>query len=145
MKVTVRSIRKADVSDMVRIEREITGSSRLDALEEMLQDHLSHGDPELLLGAEVEGKLVGFLIGEIRPWEFGEDEAIAWIEVVGVDPKFQGRGIGRQLGEAFLRNLREKGSMRVRTMVPWDSGDLITYFKALGFDRSNFIALERSN
>ncbi len=68
---------------------------------------------------------------------------MAWIKVVGVHPRHQGKGIGRKLGEAFLENLKAKGSVRMRTLVPWDSGDLITYFKALGFDRSQYVVLER--
>ncbi|MFQ5837268.1 MAG: GNAT family N-acetyltransferase [Thermoplasmata archaeon] len=144
MKVIVRSVGEADIPEMVRIEKEITKSSKVGALERILHNYTNYGDPDLILAAEADDNFVGFLIGEIRPWEFGEDEEIAWIKVVGVDPKYQGRGIGKRLGEAFLRNLKAKGIRKVRTMVEWDSGDLITYFKTLGFDRSNFIALERT-
>ncbi len=143
MEVSVRSVGESDVPEMVRIEREITSSAQIGPLERILREHIRHGDPDLLLGADAEGRLVGFLVGEIRPWEFGEEEEVAWIKVVGVDPKYQGQGIGKRLGEAFLRNLRAKGIKKVRTLVAWDAGDVITYFKALGFDRSNFIALER--
>jgi ribosomal protein S18 acetylase RimI-like enzyme len=144
MEIKVRSIGEADIPSMVRIEGEITSSQRLDSLERTLREHIQRGDPDLLLGAEADGRLVGFLIGEIRSWEFGEDEEVGWIKVVGVDPKYQGRGIGKRLGEAFLRSLESRGITRVRTMVEWDAGDVITYFKSLGFDRSNFIALERT-
>ncbi len=144
MNVSVRSITEVDIPDVVRIEREITGSPQVRTLEAILRHYIHHGDPDLLLAADADGKLVGLLIGEIRPWEFGEDEEVAWVKVVGVDPKHQGQGIGKQLGEAFVEKLRAKGIERIRTLVPWDSGDLITYFKALGFDRSHFVALERS-
>lgn len=143
MRVTLRSVREADIQEMVRIERTITGSARGSLLDGILHDYLERGDPDLVLAAEAEGRLVGFLVGEIRPWEFGEDEEVAWIKVVGVDPKYQGQGIGRMLGDAFMEKLRKKGVKRLRTLVPWDSGDLITYFKALGFDRSKYVVLER--
>lgn len=143
MKVTLRIVRKADIDEMVRIERAITGSAKVSLLEGILHDYLERGDPDLILAAEVEDKLVGFLVGEIRPWEFGEDEDVAWIKVVGVDPKHQGQGIGKTLGESFVDRLRKRGIKRLRTLVPWDSGDLITYFKALEFRRSQFVVLER--
>ncbi len=143
MQVAVRRVTEADIPEMVRIEREITQSSQVSSLEGILHEYTDRGDPDLLVAAESEGKLVGFLVGEIRPWEFGEDEEVAWIKVVGVDPKHQGRGIGKMLGEAFAEKLRGKGIKRLRTLVPWDSGDLITYFKALEFDRSRFTVLER--
>lgn len=143
MKVIVRSVGESDIPEMVRIEGEITGSTEVSALERILHDYLDHGDLDLIIAADVDRKLVGFLVGEIRPWEFGEDEEVAWIKVVGVDPRYQGRGIGKQLGEAFLKSLKSKGIRRLRTLVPWDSGDLITYFKALDFERSRFVVLER--
>ncbi len=143
MTVTVRSLVQADIPAMVDIERAITHSVELEALERTLQAYIHQGDADLLLGAETDDELIGFLIGELRPWEFGEEESVAWIKVVGVHPRHQGKGIGRKLGEAFLENLKAKGSVRMRTLVPWDSGDLITYFKALGFDRSQYVVLER--
>lgn len=143
MTVTVRSLTQADIPAMVDIERAITQSVELEALERTLMAYLSQGDPDLLLGAEEANEFVGFLIGELRPWEFGEEASVAWIKVVGVHPRHQGKGIGRKLGEVFMKNLKAKGSVRMRTLVPWDSGDLITYFKALGFDRSSYVALER--
>lgn len=144
MSGTVRDVRSEDLSEILRIEKEITGSRQMEILEELLRHYLDRGDPDLLLAAESEGQLVGFLMGEIRPWEFGEDEKVAWIKIVGVDPHHQGHGIGKQLGEEFVNRLQSRGIHRLRTLVPWDSGDLITYFQALGFDRSHFIVLERA-
>ncbi len=143
MQVRVRNVTEADIPEMVRIERDITKSSQVSSLEGILREFVDRGDPELLMAAESEDELVGFLVGEIRPWEFGEDEEVAWIKVVGVDPKHQGQGIGKMLGETFVERLRERGIRRLRTLVPWDSGDLITYFKALEFDRSQFTVLEK--
>ncbi|RPJ10835.1 MAG: GNAT family N-acetyltransferase, partial [Desulfobacteraceae bacterium] len=39
---------------------------------------------------------------------------------------------------------REKGIKDVYTSVRWDSVDLLSFFKTLGFDRSNFINLKKS-
>ncbi|HLA46990.1 MAG TPA: GNAT family N-acetyltransferase, partial [Thermoplasmata archaeon] len=68
---------------------------------------------------------------------------VGWIKVVGVDPAFQGQGVGKALGEALLKYFKEKGVERVRTLVEWHAGDMIAYFKSIGFDRSDLIPLER--
>ncbi len=62
---------------------------------------------------------------------------------MGVDPDFQRRGIGRKLGEALLEHFARRGIKRVRTMAEWYTGDLISYFKSLGFNMLNMIPLEK--
>ena len=68
---------------------------------------------------------------------------MGWIKTVGVDPAFQGHGVGKALGDALLKHFREKGVARVRTLVEWHAGDMIAYLKSIGFDRSDLIPLEK--
>lgn len=126
-----------------RIERELGLAE--DEVPEYFQYNIDigQGDPPASLGAEVDGELVGFIIGEIRAWEFGHGERVGWIRALGVDPRYQGRGIGRRLGEELLRNFRMRGIKRVRTMVDWYAGELISYFKSFGFELLNMIPLEK--
>lgn len=126
-----------------RIEEEqgIAERERLTYLEETAYHRIEQHQP--CLGAEVNGRLVGFALGEVRSWEFGSGEKTGWIEVVGVDPEFWGLGIGRRLGQALLEQFSEKGVMRVRTLVDSYSGELIAYFRSLGFQILNMLPLEK--
>jgi ribosomal protein S18 acetylase RimI-like enzyme len=54
-----------------------------------------------------------------------------------------GRGIGASLAEEIFKFYRSKGIENVYTSVRWDSTDLLSFFKTLGFDRSNFINLRK--
>lgn len=76
----------------------------MEYLKETAVYHLQRDDPLLNLGAEIDGKLVGFVFAEIRLWEFGRGEKTGLIKVLGIDPEYQGRGIGRKLGETLLRS-----------------------------------------
>ncbi|TET78036.1 N-acetyltransferase [candidate division TA06 bacterium] len=78
----------------------------------------------------------------MRAWEFGQREKTGWIKVLGVDPEYQGMGAGRKLGEALLSNFKASGVARVRTLVNWYEGDLLSYFRTLGFNTLNIIPLE---
>jgi ribosomal protein S18 acetylase RimI-like enzyme len=98
--------------------------------------------PSLQLGAEQQGELVGFIVGELRAWEFGVGEQTGWIKVLAVAPEYQRRGIGWRLGEALLRQLRQRGICRVRTLVDSYSGELIAYFQSVGFQILNMIPLK---
>lgn len=84
-------------------------------------------------GAEVEGKLVGFVLADIRPWEFGRRAHVGWIIALGVDPKAQGHGIGKLLGERVLEQFKRLGVSRVQTLVEPETSSLEPYFKSLGF------------
>lgn len=84
-------------------------------------------------GAEVDSRLVGFVLADIRPWEFGRRAHVGWIISLGVDPKAQGQRIGRMLGERVLDQFRRLGVSRVQTLVAPETASLEPYFKSLGF------------
>ena len=90
--------------------------------------------------AEIKGKVVGFMISYITYGNFGADRC-AWIARFGVDPKWMGQGIGKRLAEEIFKVYKEKGVKEVFTSVRWDATDILSFFKTLGFERSNFINL----
>jgi ribosomal protein S18 acetylase RimI-like enzyme len=147
--VTVRMLDLQDLDAILRIEekiekeKKIEDAERMEYLKETAAYHLKHGDPLFNLGAEMDGKLVGYVFAEIRLWEFGRGEKTGWIKVLGVDPEYQRSGIGQKLGETLLDHFKRKNVKKVRTLVDWHEGQLISYFKSLGFDILNMIPLER--
>jgi len=96
--------------------------------------------PHTCLIAEIDGEVGGFIVGCIKDWGFGVERA-GWIELVGVNPRHMGEGIGKKMGEYLLNYFRKEGIENIYTSVKWDSGDLIAFFKSIGFDKSNFINL----
>ena len=147
--VKIRPLSLDNIKDIVRIEKRIEGKlgiineERMEYLKETTRYNIERSDPMMSLGAELDENIVGFIIGEIRIWEFGIGEKTGWIRILGVDPDFQRRGIGRKLGEALLEHFERRGIKRVRTMAEWYTGDLISFFKSLGFNMLNMIPLEK--
>jgi len=147
--VKIRPLSLDNIKDIVRIEKRIEGKlgiineERMEYLKEATRYNIERSDPMMSLGAELDGNIVGFIIGEIRIWEFGIAEKTGWIRILGVDPDFQRRGIGRKLGEALLEHFERRGIKRIRTMAEWYTGDLISFFKSLGFNMLNMIPLEK--
>jgi len=62
---------------------------------------------------------------------------------MGVHPKHMGQDIEARLACEIFKYYRPEGFSRVYTSVRWDSTDLLSFFKTLGFDRSNFINLAK--
>ena len=142
MSVTVRRMRTQDAEDVMRIDEKITGRPHEAQWESRIIEHVT-GNPLGCLVAEAEGKVVGFILGDIRGWEFAIPKS-GWIEIVGVAPEFQGKGVARALIEKLHVYFRNHNVERVMTMVNWNDGGLVTFFRALGFERSQFIILEKA-
>ena len=106
---------------------------------ELIQRHAERKE-DLCFVAEVDGKVVGFMVSYILT--FGIEKS-AWIATLGVNPEFMGQGIGKKLGEKLFNYYKALDIENVYTSVRWDSTDLLSFFKTLGFDRSNFINLRK--
>ncbi len=47
------------------------------------------------------------------------------------------------MGQMLLSHFQKKNVRKGRTLVDWYEGDLISYFKSLGFSMLNMMPLER--
>jgi len=130
--IQVRALSELDIGDIVRIAERTRHAYRPELWEDRVTYYLRR-DPEGSVVAESGGRVVGFMLGDVRAGEFGIEEPCGWIEVIGVDPDCGGRGIGRALGEAMLKRFRERGVERVRTMVDRSMPDVERFFESLGF------------
>jgi ribosomal protein S18 acetylase RimI-like enzyme len=137
----VRSIKIEDADDIGRIQASITKSPAKIDFRQIIEEQVQ-GDKDASFVAEVDNRIVGFMISYIVYGGFGLEKS-AWIATLGVDPQFMGRGIGKRLAEEILGVCRDRGIKYVFTSVRWDSVDLLSFFKTLDFDRSNFINLRK--
>ncbi|MCF8145837.1 MAG: GNAT family N-acetyltransferase [Deltaproteobacteria bacterium] len=137
----IRRIQVGDAADISRIQSAITQSPVTIDFRYIIEDQVRKGEDASFVAVN-NGKVVGYMISYIVFGGFGLEKG-AWIATLGVDPKFMGRGIGKKLAEAILAVYREKGINDIYTSVRWDSVDLLSFFKTLGFDRSNFINLRK--
>lgn len=141
--ITVKAMKRKDVDSAAAIHRRIIKEGLGQAMEypiEKLFLTCIKSAPGLCLVAETDGAVAGFIVGSIKDWGFGVKRT-GWIEIVGVSPEHMGKGIGKALGETLISHFRDKGIKEVHTSVRWDSGDLIEFFKSIGFDKSSFINL----
>ena len=140
-KVLIRKLRTEDADDISRIYAAITQSPVRTDFGRIIEEQVRRYE-EASFVAELEGRVVGYMFSYILSGGFGMDQS-AWIAMLGVDPKFMGQGIGKSLAEEIFGFYREKDIQNIYTSVRWDSTDLLSFFKTLGFDRSNFINLRK--
>src|SRR5687768_11096936 len=101
--VSVRPADEMDISAIVGIDEKIGGRYRPEVWERRMGYYLRR-DPEASVVAEADGRIVGFMLGEVRSGEFGIEEPMGWIEHLGVDPDFRGQAIGRRMIDAMLEH-----------------------------------------
>ena len=139
--IKVRKMKKEDARAIARIDAAIKNAPpRLDYTRIVGEEVKKGADASFV--AEINKKVVGFMISYITSGNFGADQC-AWIAMFGVDPKHMGQGIGIRLAEEVFRHYKEKGILKIYTSVRWDSTDILSFFKTLGFERSDFINLRK--
>lgn len=131
--VTIRSLEDTDLADIVGLDEKVGGHYRPEVWERRLVYYLRR-DPEASAVAVAGGRLVGFMLGEVRSGEFGLEEPTGWIEVMGVDPTQRGQAIGRRLADHLFAHFRNRGAATVRTLVDEEMTEISGFFDALGFE-----------
>ncbi len=129
----IRPIDELDLDGIIALDEKIEGQYRPDYWEGRITYFLRR-DPEASVLAELNGEVVGFMLGEVRGGEFGLDEVTGWVEVLGVDPGHRGKAIGRRLAERMLQYFKSREAKNVRTLVHQEREDLSSFFAALGFE-----------
>ncbi len=137
----VRPLDELDIGAIVRIDERITGRYRPEFWEQRIGYYLRR-DPESSQVSEVGGKVVGFMLGDIRAGEFGLEEPSGWIERFGIDPEHRGRDLGKQMFGAITEHFRALGATTVRTLVDGKDSGVTGFLSALGFAPSALQALE---
>ncbi len=141
-KLRIRKLLKEDANEISRIYAAITMTAVDQDFKRVVEDHAQSND-EACFVAKSDGKVVGFMISYILTAGFGMAKS-AWIATLGVDPNCMGQGIGASLAEEIFKYYKSQGIENVYTSVRWDSTDMLSFFKTLGFDRSNFINLRKT-
>jgi len=138
-KVKIRKLKAEDAKYIRGIYGAITQKSVGRDFNRIVKEQ-AQGKDKASFVAEVDGKLVGYMFSYILSGGFGLKKS-AWIAQLGVDPQYMGQGIGDRLAKEIFKFCKKKGINDIYTSVRWDSTDLLSFFKTLGFDRSNFINL----
>ena len=131
--VNIRPMTVGDVDAIVEIDRRVIGKSRPDYWKKIVPQNPQY--PFSSLVAEYEGKVIGFVLGEVSGWEFGVPDTIGWLSIIGVDPDYQHKGVARRLSQEFVKNLKAIGVSVIYTLVNWNDWDLLKFFHEMGFTR----------
>jgi ribosomal protein S18 acetylase RimI-like enzyme len=132
-RVSVRSLTLADLSSVIGLDRGITGQDRSVYLKRKVSEALRNNGVRLSMLAEIDKTPAGFIMARVDYGEFGETEAEAVLDTIGVEAEFQRQNVATSLLTQMLNQLSSLRVERVRTVVEWNNTTLIAFL-----DRSRF-------
>ena len=139
----MRVLKKSDLDAIVAIDEKATKQNRREYYERKIA---SITDPTRSINssivAEVNGKVAGFIMGDVFFGEFGIPETTATIDSLGVDPGLRNKGLASDLLDQFMMNMKVAGVNKVYTLVNWDDFALEKFFSRHKFTPSKRINLE---
>lgn len=143
-KLVIRNLRSEDQNALVRIDSHTVGYPRNRYFDRKFTRFFGDDAPILLsLIAEYEGKIVGYIMGEVNTGEYGIPEPVASIDTLGVEPEFKRMGIGKILLEDYCSLAEKAGIELMTTLISQDYPDIIEFFKMNNFTPARMVALDR--
>ncbi|HTJ07456.1 MAG TPA: GNAT family N-acetyltransferase [Caldimonas sp.] len=140
--IAVRRVRRDDLAQVIAIDAMVTGVAKADYWRAVFRRYggASRTGRHFLV-AEVGDDVVGFVIGEVRDWEFGSPPC-GWVFGIDVRPDRRLAGVGARLLVAICARFREAGIGTVRTLLARDNALVLSFFRSQGMMAGPFIPLE---
>jgi ribosomal protein S18 acetylase RimI-like enzyme len=132
----VRTLRREDLSDVVRIDRRLTGVDRSAYLKEAVDEALNDSAVRVSLTARIDGIVAGFVMARTDFGDFGRSEPTAVLDTIGVDPDYAHHHVGSALLSQLFVNLQALRIERVETVVSRDDFGLLGFLYKAGFEPS---------
>lgn len=137
----IRKARAGDLGAIIEIDALSTRVRKPAYWREMLRKYGSRSRQRFFLVAQTDAGVQGYIIGEVRDWEFGSPPC-GWVFAIDVQPDQRLSGVGTQLLEAICAGFRKAGVRKVRTLLSRDNTLLLSFFRSQGMTAGPLIPLE---
>lgn len=145
--IKIRLMKADDFDAVVGIDRKVLKTPRPEYYELKFEKLFKSREylPTSLVAELADGRVVGFVMGELYMGEYGISSQGATLDTIGVDPDYQQKGIGEELINEFMDHLKDLGVQKVNTLVDKNDSNLMLFFSANRFSPSKTVVnLERS-
>jgi ribosomal protein S18 acetylase RimI-like enzyme len=139
----VRPVRRSDLDQVIALDAEETGLEKRDYWERVYKRYGRgvRGEQSWFLVAEAGTGVVGFVIGEVRDWEFGSPPC-GWLFAINIERQARQAGIATRLMTAFCEALRAAGVRKLRTLLSRENTLVLSFFRSQGMMAAPIIPLE---
>jgi GNAT superfamily N-acetyltransferase len=135
-------VRRGDLDQVIALDATVTGLEKQAYWRSVYRRYGAGAHEQRhFLVAVASKRIVGFLIGEVRDWEFGSPPC-GWVFAIDVLPDARLSGVGTRLLEAISALFRRAGVTKLRTLLASDNTLLLSFFRAQGMMAGSLIPLE---
>ena len=136
-KIIIRPMEPEDISTCLEVDRKITGKGRAVTYDYVMTAELG-GELALSFIADFGGQVIGFIMA--RRIYVGDPVAeTGLIQMLGVDPAYQGQGVGAKLVNSVVDQCQAHGLKTVRVLVSERDSKLRGLFQHLEFQHDQLI------
>jgi ribosomal protein S18 acetylase RimI-like enzyme len=141
-------VRADDIPAIIALDERITGIAKPDYWRDVFERYGKRRLEECMFlvaeptGAEGTAPIVGFIVGEVRAWEFGSAPC-GWVFALSVEPRSRQRGTGQALLQALSAEFSKAGVDKMRTMVARDNHLHLLFFRSEGMAAGPYLQLEK--
>ncbi len=141
-KTLIRPAAETDLSAIMAFDARSNKDANPCYWKEMFARYGDDKSKQLFLVCEIEDEIAGFIIGEVRDWEFGSDPC-GWVFALGVRPDVRLGGIATQMYDAMCMFFEQAGVTTVRTMLARQDIDSHSFFRSQGMIAGPYVQLEK--
>ena len=137
----VRRATAADLAQVIAIDARATGLAKPGYWAGILRRY-GRGARSRFLVAEADGRIVGYIVGEVRDWEFGSPPC-GWVFGIGVRPQEREAGVASAMLASMTVAFRRLGVSTLRTLIARDNRLVLSFFRSQGMMAAPVIPLEK--
>ena len=131
--VTLRPLRPEDLDRISAIESRIVGHPRKAFVSKRFSAAFAIPDGFLTCAAVAGDAVEGYGIARLQEGEFGIRDQAAVLDVFGVDPDSQRKGVGKAVIAGVEDETRKRNIGTLRTQIDWGNPAMAGFFSSAGF------------
>jgi len=138
----IRTAAESDLPAIMNFDERSDKDANPRYWQEMFVRYGDDKNKQLFLVCEAGNEIVGFIIGEVRDWEFGSSPC-GWVFALGVRPDVRLGGVATRLYADLCGFFRNAGVTTVRTMLARQDIDSLSFFRSQGMMAGPYVQLEK--
>jgi GNAT superfamily N-acetyltransferase len=141
----VRRVQAADMAQVIGIDTRITKLAKAAYWNDVFVRYGKRRLNErifLVAESSADRRVLGFIIGEVRAWEFGSTPC-GWVFALSVEPEMRLQNVATELFEAISSEFKKVGVTKMRTMVARDAPLPMLFFRSEGMMAGPYLQLEK--
>ncbi len=138
----IRAVRRGDLDAVIEMDAIVTGLEKRDYWNSLYHRYANAvATGQHFLVATLNEEVIGFVIGEVRDWEFGSPPC-GWVFAIDVRPDVRLAGTATHLLHAICQGFKRVGVSKVRTLLSRENTLILSFFRSQGMMIGPFIPLE---